>query len=241
MTTSGRFINDWQDRLNQYERQLAQASARQPWLARAYVRVLMFLLRQYGRATPLDNAADEPARPRMQFQALSEIGAGKPARTTEQIRGVLSAIQQTPLPVGPLASHKLANILVVTYRHQGIAKRAARVLRRRGIDAQVSRNYGVFGVYVPVDDAQQVRDHLGALDIQHGWQQLRPRWVSTCYLHAVLFALVIMLLASALQEWQRSLGKQTPASLPIALGIVAGVGVALSCYRWNRRTPPPTR
>jgi hypothetical protein len=73
---SHQLIDQWRVRLADWQRRLDEGRPR-PWLARAYVRVLSYLLAQYGRASEDEEPhgdADSMAKPRVQFGTKAFLG-----------------------------------------------------------------------------------------------------------------------------------------------------------------------
>lgn len=101
---SQQLVDQWRKRLADWQRQLDDGRPR-PWLARAYVHILSYLLAQYGRSSEgdepfvgyLDDSreAAEPPRARcaMTLSPAALESSGRPPRTQMEIRPVLESVQ----------------------------------------------------------------------------------------------------------------------------------------------------
>lgn len=153
MTDRERIIEVWRAKLAFWRERL---ESRRPWVARAYVRVLSFLLSRYApqRETPADDATDvgddlpaeEPDvdRSRMAFYQAPAVGEGKPARTGDAIRGVLDTVRQNQPPrepVGPLALGLPSEdwIALASLHDKKQVERLRRMLEEAGIATRVER------------------------------------------------------------------------------------------------------
>lgn len=151
---SQRLVEEWRGRLAAWQERLEEGRPR-PWLARAYVRVLKFLLAQYGAggdetrpiATRLSESvanADTPHdRSAMRFEAVTPELACKPPRSREDIRSVLEAVRAKVPHVeqGPLADglHPDDPLVVVAFYHPGLAAGLREQLKAEGIETQSKR------------------------------------------------------------------------------------------------------
>lgn len=111
MISHRQLVHEWHARLGDYRRQLADRRSRWPWIARAYVRVLTFLLRQYGSETdsldlslagsralpPLDAGLPQS---RMPLVVATDVKDGKPAKRAATIRAVLENLHEAN-PIAP--------------------------------------------------------------------------------------------------------------------------------------------
>jgi hypothetical protein len=105
---SRQLVDGWRTRLAEWQRRLDEGRPR-PWVARAYVRILSYLLAQYGRQSeadaPPDAATSEsPSTNQRSVIVLREDAfdhSGKPPRTDWQIRSVLVSVQVAVPPIGP--------------------------------------------------------------------------------------------------------------------------------------------
>lgn len=147
---SQQLVEQWRFRLAEWQQRLDQGRPR-PWLARAYVRVLSFLLKQY---MPDENATapttartsedtferDHSAMPLV--VAAPEI-SGKPPRSRDAIRSVLEAVKAKAPHVerGPLTGGLQADdpIVVAAFYHPGLAVGLKQNLQTAGIEAQRKR------------------------------------------------------------------------------------------------------
>lgn len=96
-------VRSWRSRLAYWRERLG---GRQPWRARAYVRVLSYLLARYAPEWKLtggksslsdaDSLAEDGAtdRSRMTFYQAPALGEGKPPRTGDAIRSVLETVRK---------------------------------------------------------------------------------------------------------------------------------------------------
>lgn len=103
MADRERVVRSWRSRLAYWRVRLG---GRQPWRARAYVRVLSYLLARYapewkvtgGKSSVSDgdSLAEDGAtdRSRMAFYQASALNEGKPPRTGDAIRGVLETVRK---------------------------------------------------------------------------------------------------------------------------------------------------
>lgn len=112
---SQQLIEQWREKLAVWQQRLDEGRPR-PWMARAYVRVLRFLLAQYATAassapplTMSDSASTEQresahSTSKAVHLAVADPLSGKPPRTGEDIRSVLQAVRaQVPRAApGPL-------------------------------------------------------------------------------------------------------------------------------------------
>lgn len=143
---SQQLAQHWRIRLAEWQQRLEQGRPR-PWLARAYVRVLSFLLKQYAgdsSSEPLAERTDEDPfevdRSPMHFFAAGPDDQGKPPRSGESIRSVLEAVKAKVPQVehGPLAGglHADDPIVLASFYRRGLAAGLVQDLQKEGIDAQ---------------------------------------------------------------------------------------------------------
>ncbi|HUY92304.1 MAG TPA: hypothetical protein VMV10_26420 [Pirellulales bacterium] len=159
MADRERVVAMWRARLAFWRERL---EARRPWVARAYVRVLSFLLARYapeqkttaGDATAGDSAAggeasslaEEPddERSRMAFYEAPAVGAGKPARSVGAIRSMLETVRENQPQrerAGPLAAGLPGDewIAVAAFYDPAEVERLRRMLGHAGIEVRVER------------------------------------------------------------------------------------------------------
>lgn len=144
---SQHLVEQWRTRLADWQRRLDEDRPR-PWLARAYVRVLSFLLAQYGTAgagraetAQADTVKDSEAADgssRMKFSVRVAELAGKPPKSGTQIRSVLEAVQaNVPHPAeGPRIAGALPGdpIVVAAFYNLREVGRLVRTLEAEGIE-----------------------------------------------------------------------------------------------------------
>lgn len=170
MTSRERVIEVWRARLAYWRGRL---DSRRPWVAKAYVRVLSFLLARYApeEETSSDNAVsadanalgEEPdGRSRMTFYQAPAVGAGKPARTGDAIRGVLDTVrghQPQREPVGPFAGGlpSEAWIALASLRDKKQVERLRRQLAEAGLAVRVERRGRLRSVLVQAADKDRAK------------------------------------------------------------------------------------
>lgn len=145
---SQQLFEQWRVRLAEWQQRLDQGRPR-PWLARAYVRVLSFLLKQYVpcESTPEPLAAHanddrlDRNRSAMRFLAATPDIAGKPPRSRDDIRSVLEAVKAKAPRVepGPLTSGlgTADPIVMASFYHPGLAAGVRQDLQAAGIAAEL--------------------------------------------------------------------------------------------------------
>jgi hypothetical protein len=148
---SQQLVEQWRVRLAAWQQRLDEDRPR-PWLARAYVRVLKFLLAQYSAgddetnriATRLSESVADAAAPRdrsaMRFEAVSPELAGKPPRSREDIRSALESVKAKVPQVeqGPLADGLQPDdpIVVAVFYHPRLASGLRAQLKAEGIESR---------------------------------------------------------------------------------------------------------
>ena len=147
-------VEQWRRRLAAWQQRLDEGRPR-PWLARAYVRVLSYLLAQYAPQAdpeaPLETiaaasqteAATMPERSMMKFEAATPDLTGKPPRTRGDIRSVLEAVKvKVPhVQQGPLADglHPDDPIVVAAFYGPHLASGLQTMLAIEGIESNSKR------------------------------------------------------------------------------------------------------
>ncbi|HEV3344207.1 MAG TPA: hypothetical protein VG125_27775, partial [Pirellulales bacterium] len=148
---SHQLVEQWRVRLAAWQQRLDEGRPR-PWLARAYVRVLSYLLSQYTAqadseppletietAQPLD-ADLTPARSAMKLQVAAPDLSGKAPRTATTIRSVLETVQENvpQAQQGPLIGGLRPDdpIMVTAFYSLVEISRLLRMLEAEGIGWQ---------------------------------------------------------------------------------------------------------
>lgn len=171
MTHRDRVIGVWRAKLAFWRERL---DSRRPWVAKAYVRVLSFLLSRYASGEELssDSAVsadanapgEEPdgGHSRMTYYQAPTVGAGKPARSGDAIRGVLDTVRQSQPPrepAGPLAGGlpSEAWIGLASLRDKKQVERLRRLLAEAGMATRVERRGRLRSVLVQAADKDRAK------------------------------------------------------------------------------------
>lgn len=171
MTHRERVIGVWRARLVYWRERL---DSRRPWVAKAYVRVLSFLLSRYASGEELSSdsavSADKNApgeepdggHSRMTYYQAPTVGAGKPARSGDAIRGVLDTVRQSQPPrepAGPLAGGlpSEAWIGLASLRDKKQVERLRRLLAEAGMATRVERRGRLRSVLVQAVDKDRAK------------------------------------------------------------------------------------
>ena len=193
-----RIVAAWQARLAYWQARIQTDRPLRPWLARAYVRVLSFMLARYGsqqedasrepESSERDLAADrsDSRDSRMPFYQASAAGWGKPARSGSEIRGVLELVRQNQPArerVGPLA-HGLAQdewIALAAFYDPAETERLEEMLKHVQIEVRTQRMRRLTQTLVRVADRDRakpiVAEHArGACDTVLWRQQRAGPW-----------------------------------------------------------------
>ena len=157
---SQQLAEHWRVRLAFWRQRLVEGRPR-PWIARAYVRVLTFLLAQYGATsdeqTSEDAAVEHPQSAMRLTVAVPEL-CGKPARRDVELRSVLEAVHSKvpAAPPGPLTAGLPPDewIVVASYYNPQLVDRLVARLQDAGIECHSK----------PFRRQIQVLIHLGNLD-----------------------------------------------------------------------------
>ncbi|HWB09833.1 MAG TPA: hypothetical protein VG826_11425 [Pirellulales bacterium] len=185
---SHQLVEQWRVRLVAWQDRLDEGRPR-PWLARAYLRVLSYLLAQYAPAADAEAPADKTkpasqadAHPAfkpsaMIFGVAAADLSGKAPRTQREIRSVLHAVH-TSVPraeEGPLvAGLRPDDPIVVTAFYSLVeVERLARMLEAEGIGWEMQRLRRKVQVVVRMADLDRAKTIVSqhALDAHDS-----PRW-----------------------------------------------------------------
>ncbi|HET6880651.1 MAG TPA: hypothetical protein VFI31_10880 [Pirellulales bacterium] len=209
---SQQLVDQWRVRLAAWQQRLDEGRPR-PWLARAYVRVLSFLLAQYAptsdatepASTPVSGTDEKfqsnPDRSAMRFEAATPELAGKPPRSRDEIRSVLEAVKAKVPHVeqGPLADglHPDDPIVVAAFYREGLALWLEEVLETKRIEARLKRFRRQTEVIVRAGDLEGTKPIVAAL-------------------------------AAAVKDSSRDAVQHTKLFAPLgtALGVIVGIGTA---------------
>ena len=174
MAVRKRIVAAWQARLSYWQARLQTDRPLRPWVARAYVRVLSFMLARYG--PPQEGATPEPENgeqnlpadrldsevSRMPFYQAPAAGWGKPARGGREIRGVLELVRQNQPArkrVGPLA-HGLAQdewIALAAFYDPAEIERLEDMLNHAQIEVRTQRMRRLTQALVRVADRERAK------------------------------------------------------------------------------------
>jgi hypothetical protein len=154
-------LREWRARLDEHQRCLAK-TGRWQWISRAYVRVLTYLLSQYGNETELD--AELP-QSRMPLYIAKGVDAGKPAKSSAAIRAVLEDLHDAntaAAAAGPLVEGRAAvdRVTVASYDNPKVAIAAFRRLRAVAIHCWVDRRWRNTRLIVRVEDLERARHQV---------------------------------------------------------------------------------
>lgn len=235
---SQQLVEQWRVRLAAWQQRLNEGRPR-PWLARAYVRVLKFLLAQYGaggdwsepaRTNLAEHVADAEAprdRSAMRFEAVSPQLSGKPPRSAGDIRSVLEVVK-TKVPQaeqGPLAGglHSDDPIVVAAYYHPGVAAQLKEQLKAAGIESRSKRFRRQTQVSVRAADLERAKPiaawHAADGRDSSAWRVQYSQWVAIiCGVLGILLGFVVAALSFGANDF-------------VPAGFVFGLvfGVLLSC------------
>jgi hypothetical protein len=216
---SQQLVEQWRVRLAAWQQRLDEGRPR-PWLARAYARVLSYLLAQYApqanaEATP--ETEPPPERPSMKFVlAVSEL-SGKAPRTQTEIRSVLEALQSNVprAEPGPLVDGLQSDdpIVVAAFYRSALASGLKAMLDRERIDSHSKRFRRQTQVIVRAADLDRAKpivpNHASAA-------RDSPRWQSE-YSGAFLFSLFTVIGAAFGAELGAILGDVVHHGLRVPL------------------------
>jgi hypothetical protein len=138
---SQQLVEQWRVRLAAWQQRLDEGRPR-PWLARAYVRVLSYLLAQYSGQAEIEPPPEpvERAPPAERATTLATDLAGKPARTSDEIRSVLESVTRKVPRVAPgpyLDGLPLDDTIVVAaYYSAQLTADLRALLARAGIESR---------------------------------------------------------------------------------------------------------
>ena len=158
---SQQLVEQWRTRLAAWQQRLDEGRP-QPWLARAYVRVLSYLLAQYaGQADDqVSQEFDEPARS-AEVTAVALEPSGKPARTGQEIRSVLESVARRVPSVtqGPYVDGLRPDdpIVVAAYYSARLASDLREILHREGIESQAKPFRRQTQIIVKVSDLERAK------------------------------------------------------------------------------------
>lgn len=184
---SQQLVDQWRAKLAGWQQRLDEGRPR-PWLARAYVRVLRFLLAQYGQHSEGESLAEvqqAPELPRTKLAMAATDLSGKPPRTGADIRSVLQAVQANvpQVQAGPLVDGlpPSETIAVAAFYSSFATERLIELLARSGIDGQIKPLGKQFQVFVQAEDLDRaqvlVRSHAkSAADSSLYRRQFAREW-----------------------------------------------------------------
>ena len=233
-------VEQWRRRLADWQRRLDEGRPR-PWLARAYVRVLSFLLAQYGAPAVADPPADTAdaaveAKPAVSGDsstmkrsvAVPELD-GKPPKTGMQIRSVLEAVQAN-VPHAEQGSRMTGlrpddAIVVASFYNTRLALDLQTILAKAEIKCRLQRLGQQMQVVIPACDRDRakpiVADHAAVnrdssqyrREYARAWSQMGGR-IGFCIGVIVAIATAFAVLATAEES----------------LGFVVFLGLLIICY-----------
>jgi hypothetical protein len=167
---SQQLVEQWRARLAFWQQRLDEGRSR-PWLARAYVRVLSFLLAQYASHSDAslgrtESGALAEAMPKLDQPTRKLVSAtpdfsGKPPRSREDIRLVLEAVKaQVPhVEQGPLADGLKPDdpIVVAAFYSPIEVERLLKMFGPEHIGWQIQRFRRQVQIAVRMADLEQAR------------------------------------------------------------------------------------
>jgi hypothetical protein len=259
---SQQLVTQWRARLADWQQRLDEGRPR-PWIARAYVRVLSYLLAQYASQAVTESpvgAASE--RSTMKSQAAVPDLSGKAPRTQTQIRSVLEAVQANvpQAEPGPLIDGLSPDdpIVVAAFYSVPEVERLVWMLADEGIEWQAERFRRKVQISVRRADLERTKPivelhALGAHDSsrwrsqfvgRYAWQVARiVALPGAIFLIAATFPFAEFVLAGGMAmdaAWPIAMYLTALATISVLLvfGLLLGISVGVFRSRSVRRKRP---